>query len=250
MYRVSAFSQFDLNIRSADTQLDLAASVHVFNTKEKFSNFKRALKSQGLLFGSNIISIEGWGQISLPLKVKGKIKLLTLNNMAYISNFPLNLVSLGCLQKRGFDWSHRSGEISKNNQIIGYTRFHCKNYEISVDENGGIAFATLATDSSTPRNSQPYQGLHSAAISDTWHRRMSYIGPLGLNMLGKKCLGVRLRGKKTSQCTHCAVSKISHQVSYRPPSNQTKRPFHRPYIDWLDLEDGWDSYQSDGVVVR
>ncbi len=61
MYRVSALSQFDFNARSLDTLLDSAASVHVFNTKEKFSNFKRALKSQGLLCGSNVISIEGWG---------------------------------------------------------------------------------------------------------------------------------------------------------------------------------------------
>ena len=121
MYRVSALSQFDLNARSPDKLLDSAASVHVFNTKEKFSNLKRVLKGQGLLYGSNLISIEGWGQISLPLKVKSKIKLLTLNNVAYILNFLSNLVSLGCLQKRGFDWSYRSGSISKNNQIIGYT---------------------------------------------------------------------------------------------------------------------------------
>ena len=94
-------------------KLDSAASVHVFNTKERFSNFRRASFWQGLLCGSNVIPIEGWGQISLPLKMRGRIKLLTLNHVAYISNFPLNLVSLGCLQKRGFDWSHRSGKISK-----------------------------------------------------------------------------------------------------------------------------------------
>ncbi len=250
MYRVSTLSQFDLNTRSPDTLLDSTASVYVFNTKEKLSNFKRALKGQGLLCGSNVISIEDWGQISLPLKVKGRIKLLTLNNVAYISNFPLNLVSLGCLQKRGFDWSHRSGEISKNNQIIGYTRFHGNNYEIGDDENGGIAFATLAADPATPRNSQPYQGSNFPATSDTWRRKIGHIGPLGLQMLGKECIGVSLQGKKMSQYTHCAVSKISEQVSRRPPSNQSTRPFHRVYIDWLDLEDSWDSYQGDGAVVR
>ena len=56
--------------------------------------------------------------------------------------------------------------------------------------------------------------------------------------------------EKMSQCIHCAVSKISQQVSRRPPANQSTRPFHRVYIDWLDLEDGWDSYQGDGAVVR
>ncbi len=76
--------------------------------------------------------------------------------MAYIFNFSLNLVSLGCLQKHGFDLSNYSGEISKNNQIIGYTRFHNKNYEIGDDENSGIVFATLIADRVTPRNFWPY----------------------------------------------------------------------------------------------
>ena len=59
-----------------------------------------------------------------------------------------------------------------------------------------------------------------------------------------------MQGKKMSQCIHCAVSKISQQVSRRLPANQSMRPFHRVYIDWLNLEDGWDSYQGNGAVVR
>lgn len=101
--RVSALSQFDLNIHTPDTLLDSAASVHVFNKKEKFSNFRRALRGQGLLCDNDVIPIEGWGEISMPLKVNNKTRLLTLKKVAFISNFPLNIVSLGCLQKRGFD---------------------------------------------------------------------------------------------------------------------------------------------------
>lgn len=121
MYRVSVFSQFDFNARSSVTLLDSATFVHIFNIKKRFSNFKKAFKDQGSLCGSNIISIKRWRQVSLPLKVKGRIKLLNLNNLAYISNFLLNLVFFGCLQKRDLDWSYRSGKKSKNNQIIRYT---------------------------------------------------------------------------------------------------------------------------------
>ncbi len=157
--------------------------------------------------------------------------------MAYISHFPLNFVSLGYLQKRDFDCSHRSGKISKNNQIIGYIRFHGNDYEISNDENGRITFATLASDTATQKNIQPYQGPHSASTSDTCHRRIGYISLLGLHLLDKKCLEVRLRGKRMSQCIHYTLSKISQQLSRCSPSNQSTRPFHRVYIDWLDLED-------------
>ncbi len=99
----------------------------------------------------------GMGTDLITPKMKSRIKLLTLNNVAYISNFPLNLVSLGCLQKHGFDWSHRSGKILTNIQIIGYTQFHGNNYEIGNEKNGWMAFATLAGDPATLRNSQPYQ---------------------------------------------------------------------------------------------
>lgn len=66
LYRVSALSRFDLNAQSPDTLPDSAASVHVFNSKDRFSNFKRAPAGQGLLYGSNVIPIEERGQISLP----------------------------------------------------------------------------------------------------------------------------------------------------------------------------------------
>ena len=53
-----------------------------------------------------------------------------------------------------------------------------------------------------------------------------------------------------SQCIHSAVSKISQQVSRRPPFNQSIQPFHREYIDWIDLENSWDRYQCNAAVVR
>ena len=99
-------------------------------------------------------------------------------------------------------------------------------------------------------SAQTHRQLHAPASPDTWHRRMRHIGPLGLYKPGKECLGVQLRGKKMSQCPHCALSKISQQISRQPPANNSTRPFHRVFVDWLDLEEGWDSYQSDGAIVR
>ena len=158
VYKISAFSHFERNACSPNILLDLAAFVHVFNKNEMFSNFKRALKGQGFLCGNDIITIKWWSQISLSLKVKGWIKLLTLNNVAYILNFSLNLVFLGCLQKRGYDWLLRSGELLKNSQIIEYTQFRGNNYEIG-DIETKMVFATYAVDSAlvnTAKSSQSY----------------------------------------------------------------------------------------------
>ncbi len=116
--KVSALFQFDLITRSHDKLLDSTASVYVFNIKERFSNFKRVLKGQGPLCGSNVISIKASGQISLSLKMKIRIKLLTQNNLAYISNFLLNLISLGCLQKRGFDYPIAQAKYRKTIRLL------------------------------------------------------------------------------------------------------------------------------------
>ena len=172
------------------------------------------------------------------------------SNVAYISNFLLNLVFLGCLQKRGFDWSHCLVKISKNNQIFDYTRFYGNNYEIGNDESDQIAFATLAADLATLKNTWPYQGPYSTATSNTLHCKIGHISSLGLYMLGKKYLQVQLQGKKMSQCIYCAMSKISQEVSHGPPANQSTQPFHKVYIDWLDLKNGWDSYQGNKAIVR
>ena len=53
-----------------------------------------------------------------------------------------------------------------------------------------------------------------------------------------------------AQCPHCALSKMTQQISRLPPANKSTRPFHHVYIDWLDLDKGWDSYQGDGALVR
>ena len=170
--------------------------------------------SQNLLYSSDIISIERWKQISLLLKVKVWVKLLTLNNIAYISNFPLNLISFGCLLKHGFDWSYYSGKLLKNNQTIGYTQFYDNNHEISNDKIGEIAFATLIMYPATLKTSLSYKKPYSATILDTWHRRIGHISPLELHILDKKCFEVWLQSKKMSQCTYYAVFKIFQQISH------------------------------------
>lgn len=85
---------------------------------------------------------------------------------------------------------------------------------------------------------QSDQQLHASVSPDTWHRRMGHIGPLSLYKLGKECLGVKLKGKSMSQCPHCALSKITQQISRRPPANKSTKPFHRVFVDWQNLEEG------------
>ena len=62
MDRVSAFSDWDMHSYNSDNDysfLDSATFVYVFHDKNRFTNFKRATKGQGLLSGIENITIEG-----------------------------------------------------------------------------------------------------------------------------------------------------------------------------------------------
>lgn len=49
--------------------LDFAVSIHVFYDKNKFTNFRRAIREQGLLYNTEVILIKSWGEILLPLRI-------------------------------------------------------------------------------------------------------------------------------------------------------------------------------------
>lgn len=276
--RISAFSTNVSNHIYPDYYflLDSAASVHVFQNKARFSNFKMASRRVRLLCGQNIVKIEGWGNVSLSLKVENWILLLILKNATYISNFPLNLVLLSCLKDQGLSWSHETGENCNSSlKIIGYTVCNGNNYKIGDSDSISGMSLTLMTLIMTLRRSfvhrkgktnkylhqaptksndkhqssdnfsakhRQHHELYAPASTDTWHKRMGHIGPHGFYKLGKKCLGIQLHGKTMSQCPHCALSKIIQQISRRPPANKSTRPFHQVFIDWLDFKEGCDMY--------
>lgn len=82
--------------------LDLATSIHVFCSKEKFSYFKRPAGRQRLVCSKEIVPIESWREEILPLKIENRISILVLKKIAYISGFPLNPISLAILENQGF----------------------------------------------------------------------------------------------------------------------------------------------------
>ena len=150
MGRESALSHLDVHSHNSDNNyllFDSATSIHLFHDKNKFTNFKGATRSQGLLCGTEVITIKGWGEISLPLRIKNRTLILILKRVAYVPNFPLNLVSLGCFEDKGYRWHHWLGKICNKNtsRIIRSIFKQGNNYKIGNFETGiGTALVTLA----------------------------------------------------------------------------------------------------------
>ncbi len=88
------------------------------------------------------------------------------------------------------------------------------------------------------------------ALTDLQYKRLGYIGPLALSKVGENSLEVRLKGLSTAKYRDYVFSKIYQQVLYRLNPNKFIKLFQRVYIDWFDLKEGWNDYQSDGRIVQ
>jgi hypothetical protein len=240
--------------------LDSGSSIHVSRDRERFSNFQRPPPGHYAVCGSGTIEIQGYGEVDVVLtNRKGRKRLLRLHKVAYCPQFPTNLVSLQLLEARGIDWKHREGEITIRGdpEALGNTKRVHGQYVIEYNENGRPESTHAVLNSSfsneqRKRFTQQTRGTRQPAWASSalWHKRMGHIGPAALSQLGKQTLGVKIRGPSTSQCQDCALAKITRQISRRPDPNKSTRPFHQVHIDWSDLDEGWDGYQSDGRIVR
>uniref|UniRef100_A0A1Y1LVI6 Integrase catalytic domain-containing protein n=1 Tax=Photinus pyralis TaxID=7054 RepID=A0A1Y1LVI6_PHOPY len=83
----------------------------------------------------------------------------------------------------------------------------------------------------------------ATAIADgtLWHNRLGHPSPKTLEQLGKKCLGVRLKGPKTAECDHCGRGKMHRQISRTQPIRPNK-PFEEVWVDWTDLTEDYQGY--------
>lgn len=82
--------------------LESTTFLYVFYLKERFSNLKRFVKKQKLLYSGEIIPIKGWREMTLSLRIKNQNSILVLKNVNYVSGFLLNLVLLAVLENQGF----------------------------------------------------------------------------------------------------------------------------------------------------
>ena len=107
MGRVLALLDWDIHSYNSENNYSLlyfATSVHVFHYKNMFTNLRKDIRGQGLLYGTETITIEGSREISSPLKIGNRTAILILEAIAYISYLLLNLVSLACFEDEGYKW--------------------------------------------------------------------------------------------------------------------------------------------------
>ena len=92
--------------------------------------------------------------------------------------------------------------------------------------------------------------VDSTAFINLWHRWMNHLKSFRLHHLNNKYLGVKLKSLCMFQCVVCAKIKMTNQVFHRSLINRFIRFFYKVNIDWEDLNEKWNDYQSNKTIIK
>ena len=168
-----------------------------------------------------------------------------MSKIIYIVSFSINFIFLTRLQDRDIKWNHVTENIicKKIAKIIDHIFRHNGNYQISEKFSSNVFYNFFSVFVFM-------KIVDSTTFANVWHRRMNHLKPLGLHHLDKKCLGVKLKNPSMSQCDICAKVKMINQVFCRSSINCFTRFFYKVNIDWKDLNENWNNYQSDETIIK
>lgn len=200
--------------------LDFFIFIFIFHNKNKFTNFKKTIRGQRLLYGTEVITIKVWEEILLLLRIKNQLSILIVKKITYVSKFLLNLILLICLEDKKYKWYYWSNKIyNKNTFWIIRSKFKQNNNYKIVNFKTSIkitlimlvirpwfwyiiknnnkkkwklasiipTFLSMIVDKKTTCS---YNQLHIIANSDIWHQKIEDIDLLRLYQLVKKYLKV------------------------------------------------------------
>jgi hypothetical protein len=170
---------------------------------------------------------------------------LRLRNVAYCTDFQCNLVSFDQLRQRGYYWDtqkdllYRSDDsvlcklnVIQRQRVLEYIPLDRTNHSAYMASKRSASERLRQQKRRTTKDPRP----DLVGDSRLWHLRMGHIGPRALHHLGRTTIGTRLKGPCTTECEHCAVAKITRQISRRPPDRLINKPCQELHIDWTDLQ--------------
>jgi len=105
--------------------LDSGSTIHIFNNKSRFLNYKKALPGDHLWAGEQPVQVQGYGDVDIQIQgqqtqLSQQPHTLRLREVAYCPGFACNLVSYRQLRKQGLWWDTSPGNncLRKTNKTI------------------------------------------------------------------------------------------------------------------------------------
>ena len=248
----AAFSTDHYSLRGSWI-LDNGSNSHVCNLTMK-SRFKWQRGGGGdyLTAGTQRLSIEAYGTISITVPTPTGPQRMTLLNVAYVANFMTNLVSQDLLYVKGLYFDNWKLHLHRKGVTIATIKRYNGHYlmEDNVDHASIAASypaSVITTQSSSAKVATAYE----------WHQMLAHAFSEVIQHLEASAEGVKISDKdakgninvpKTNECESCALSKAHRVISRSPDNAETfTKPFYRVTYDLMQLtpalnKDEWISH--------
>src|SRR5580658_89073 len=252
--------------------LDSASDSHICNSRERFSNLTPAGEDCCVAGGGGDVKVHGFGTVVIrPKGATPNIDCeLTLNDVAYVPEFPVNLVSYDKAMSKGIYWNGEEKTLVKDGKPI------CKverKYDQWLLEYNPISVSAFATSSESPVSQPPTPESPTTESNETtagipepekpvtrkrpvrksvktpvskadytiWHRRMGHLNWEAISHLPDAAIGVQVEGnrEKSAVCEPCHLASGIHQVSRRHHHKETE-PFARVYYDLIQMIEAYN----------
>lgn len=224
--------------------VDSGASCHMSNNRNNIVN----LRSQKMIIrigkkGHSIIS-EGIGEVNLTLDVEGEQQHITIHDVLYIPELPVNLLSVAVLTAKNLrvEFSKKYGCLVYNsNEVVVAVAPNIGNNTYQLQAHGETA-AVAVTDTANALQNAPTKGgapavgLPQAGSSGTkppttslikWHNRLGHISTERIKKMASGLVdGVEKLdfSSPIADCKACALGKLKHKPISKQPASRALAP--------------------------
>lgn len=277
--RLLAHGAFSLDTYplSASVLLDSGASLHIFNDRRRFRNYKPAAHGEEVFAGASRVPILGWGSVTLLLTTpSGDKRRLQLEEVAHCEGFNTNLVSLRRLNHLGYYFHNKDDTLRKykNERAIGKVFNHYNQFVLEFTPlTERLTRSTKRVRFVSNPETQPSPSPHSStapAMSPPeasrgafpthnytswtgrkpscesgllWHGRLGHPGAEAIAHLPVATEGAKIRGPTGYTCPDCGRAKAKRQIR-REPREPPAGVGETIAIDFLDLTQDWQGMTS------
>ena len=221
--------------------LDSGSDSHICNSsmKDRLKITRQAHRLDAVTSGTRL-QIKCYGELRINVMADNKPGTILLQDVAYVPDYPTNLVSLYKAEAKGVDWQLLKKQLMCNGKCVA-----------NVKSYGGHYLLEDNTDSNTTALTTDIQAHHTVKTVTVlqWHNILGHTSAEAIEHLQTSAEGVKIADEgatapKAHECETCPLSKthrIVSRSSYK--SEPSIRPFQRVSFDLMHFSVAYNSHQ-------
>jgi hypothetical protein len=222
--------------------LDSASTTHICYDSGRFVTMRppKPNEPNHVCCGTSSVQIEAYGEVKLTIDGVDEPLHITLDHVAYIPKFHLNLVSTSKMEQKGVFVRPESNTLAQNGKEfahiykVGGFRILDRNPLDFPDISPRREESLEASFNFSVISARPHE---TKATKSVWHRRLGHTRPEVIDQLEANTDGVKvLKDQEASPdvCEGCKIAYLPRQVS-RTPMFRGNYPFEKIHMDLMQF---------------